>query len=148
MKLRNQILYRACKSADFTNTHKNLLLAEQMLDFMTRNRAIGLAANQIGINLRLFVMQVGAQARHCFNPSITSSGPELAVMAEGCLSFPNKQCTISRPNEIDVAYQDHQGQWIRDRLTGLESRCYQHELDHLEGKTMWDRQKEQNAKQS
>jgi peptide deformylase len=67
---------------------------------------------------------------------------------EGCLSFPGDSCNIVRPVQISVRYQDHEGSWIYDRLQGLEARCFQHELDHLDGITMWDRHREQNAEQS
>jgi peptide deformylase len=119
-----------------------------MLEFMRSQDAIGLAANQIGRDIRLFVMSVSGVTRCCFNPEITDSGPNDVKMAEGCLSFKGKQCTLQRPDDIRVRYQDHSGVWIKDRLIGLESRCFQHELDHLNGITMWDRQKEQHAEQS
>jgi len=148
MRLTNQILYRSCRAADFENMHRNHWLCQEMIQFMLSQQGIGLSANQIGINLRLFVMQVEGRTRFCFNPEILGQGTELITMAEGCLSFAGKQCTIQRPDEIRVRYQDHRGSWIQDELTGLESRCFQHELDHLNGVTMWDRKKEQHAEQS
>ena len=119
-----------------------------MLEFMRCQNAIGLAANQIGLNLRLFVMCVQDRARCCFNPEIIDLGSRLSTMSEGCLSFPGKQCTIQRAQDIRVRYQDHNGSWTEETLSGLEGRCFQHELDHLNGTTMWDRQKEQHAEQS
>ncbi len=119
-----------------------------MLEFMHSQDAIGLAANQIGRDVRLFVMSVSGVTRCCFNPEITDCDSKSVKMAEGCLSFKGKQCILQRPERIQVRYQDHEGVWIQDRLTGLESRCFQHELDHLNGVTMWDRQKEYDAEQS
>ena len=148
MRLTNQILYRSCRAANFKNIDRNHWLCQQMLEFMQSQQGIGLAANQVGINLRLFVMKVADLTRFCFNPEITNMGDKSLTMAEGCLSFIDKQCTLQRPDAIQVRYQDHRGFWIEDRLSGLESRCFQHELDHLNGITMWDRQKEQNAEQS
>jgi peptide deformylase len=119
-----------------------------MLEFMHSQDAIGLAANQIGRDVRLFVMSVSGVTRYCFNPEITDIEPNSVEMAEGCLSFKGKHCTIQRPDQILVRYQDPEGTWTQAKLTGLESRCFQHELDHLNGITMWDRQKEQHAEQS
>jgi peptide deformylase len=148
MRLTNQILYRSCRAADFENINRNHWLCQEMLQFMRFQQGIGLSANQVGLNLRLFVMQVHDRTRFCFNPEIVTMGSKTVAMDEGCLSFVGKQCTIQRPEEVLVRYQDHRGFWIEDCLTGLESRCFQHELDHLNGVTMWDRQKEHNAEQS
>ena len=148
MKLVNKILHKSCRDAKFSEPNRNHWLAQQMIEFMLAQNGIGLAANQIGINLRLFVMQTDGHTRFCFNPEIISYDPELVIMAEGCLSYLGKQCTIQRPDRIRVQYQDHQGSWVEDHLAGMASRCYQHELDHLNGVTMWHRQKEQHAKQS
>lgn len=148
MKLTNKILHRSCRPATFEQAARNHWLCEQMLELMQRQGGIGLAANQTGLDLRLFVMKVDDRTRHCFNPEIVSSGPKSTRMEEGCLSFAGKSCIIQRPDVILVRYQDHEGRWIQDRLQDLESRCYQHELDHLNGITMWHRQKEQDAEQS
>lgn len=148
MRLTNQILRRPCRAADFDNIDRNHWLCREMLEFMKSQQGIGLSANQIGKNIRLFVMQVDGRTRFCFNPEILDQGAESAIMAEGCLSFVGKQCILQRPEQIRVRYQDHRGFWIHDELAGLESRCFQHELDHLNGITMWDRKKEQHAEQS
>ena len=148
MRLTNQILRRSCRAADFENIDRNHWLCQEMIEFMKSQQGIGLSANQIGRNLRLFVMQIEGRTRFCFNPEILEQGTELTTMAEGCLSFVGKQCMLQRPEQIRVRYQDHRGFWIHDELAGLESRCFQHELDHLNGITMWDRQKEQHAEQS
>jgi peptide deformylase len=148
MRLTNKILHRSCRMATFDNMNRNHWLANEMLQFMLSQHGIGLAANQIGMNLRLFVMQVNGRTRFCFNPEILDKHTELITMAEGCLSFLGKQCILQRPDRIRVQYQDHRGSWIQDDLEGIESRCYQHELDHLDGITMWHRQEEQHAEQS
>lgn len=140
MRLTNKILHRSCRDADFGDINRNHWLAKQMIQFMLSQNGIGLAANQIGINVRLFVMQIDERTRYCFNPQIVSQGTKLLTMAEGCLSYNGKHCIIQRPEQIQVKYQNYQGQWIQDQLAGLESRCYQHELDHLNGISMWHRQ--------
>lgn len=148
MKLTKKVLHRPAKSCEFRWSWKNQKLCQDMVALMRQQHGIGLAASQVGISRRLFVMQVHGRIRHCFNPEIVESSESQTFFAEGCLSFPGDSCNIERPDEISVRYQDHEGVWIHDRLQGLEARCFQHELDHLDGITMWDRHREQNAEQS
>jgi peptide deformylase len=124
------------------------MLADEMLAFMRQEKGIGLAAPQIGRSTRVFVMEVYGRVRCCFNPEILSSSDILSDFDEGCLSFPGGSCTIKRPDAVKVRYQDAHGSCIEEELQGLAARCFQHELDHLNGITMYDRQKEQHAEQS
>lgn len=148
MKLTRRVLHNRAKPVDFKNKFHTENLAMEMLRFMEDQNGIGLAAPQIGLSQRVFVMRVNGHARTCFNPEVLRFSPELSDYNEGCLSFPGDQCIIKRPDWIEVRYQDASGRSIEDRLQGLEARCFQHELDHLDGITMWDRHKEQNAEQS
>lgn len=148
MKLTQKVLHRPGKACEFRWPWKNQKLCQDMLDLMREQHGIGLAALQVGISRRLFVMEVHGQTRYCFNPEILKSSEDQTFFAEGCLSFPGDSCSIQRPAGVSVRYQDHDGVWIHDRLLGLEARCFQHELDHLGGITMWDRHREQNAEKS
>jgi len=148
MKLTRRVLYNRAREIDFKYPVKNQLLVEEMTALMIRENGIGLAAPQVGISRRLFVMAVAGRYRSCFNPEVTEKSTVLVDFDEGCLSFPGDQCIIKRPDWIEVRYQDHAGTEINDVLYGLEARCFQHELDHLDGVTMWDRHKEQHAEQS
>lgn len=139
MKLTKRVLHNRAKPVGFDWPYQNQVLADQMLEFMRRENGIGLAAPQIGRSLRLFVMEVDGVNRCCFNPEILAVGPTSSQFAEGCLSFPGESCTITRPDSVAVRYQDAHGHWIETDLTGLEARCFQHELDHLDGITMLDR---------
>ena len=93
-------------------------------------------------------MDTAHSAKICCNPEIMSSSPDIIDWDEGCLSFPGDHCIIKRPAWVEVRYQDPTGIWHQEKLTDLAARCFQHELDHLDGVTMWDRHKEQNAEQS
>ena len=148
MKLTKKVLHKEAKPVVFDWPFQNQQLADQMLKFMISENGIGLAATQIGIGKRVFVMSVHGRDRICFNPEIVEASDVLAEFPEGCLSFPGDQCIIKRPDTIIVRYQDAEGNWIQDSLVGLEARCFQHELDHLDGITMHDRYNEQYAKQS
>lgn len=148
MKLTKKVLYNTAKPCDFKWPHQNRLVAEQMLDLMRRENGIGLAAPQVGIAKRIFVMEVDSTIRACFNPEIVDQDSNLTDYTEGCLSFPGESFTIKRPESIQVRYHNLQGQVIEEQLTGLAARCFQHELDHLDGITMHQRAKEQHATES
>ena len=145
MKLTKRVLYHTAKPVDFQYPVRNQVLADQMLDFMRLSRGIGLAATQIGQIKKLLVMEVHGKQKICFNPEITGQSEVFTDYDESCLSFPGEQCIISRPDWVAVRYQDAHGFFVNDTLVGLEARCFQHELDHLNGITMWDRHKEQHA---
>jgi peptide deformylase len=145
MKLTRRVLHNRARAADFRSSDSNQKLADSMLSLMREHNAIGLAATQIGHSRRIFVMSISGRTRLCFNPEITESSTVLADYDEGCLSFPGDQCTINRPDWVRVRYQDPSGRVTEDTLVALEARCFQHELDHLDGITMWDRHKEQHA---
>jgi peptide deformylase len=148
MKLTRRVLHRSTKPVTFEYPWQNDKLAKDMLRFMRENDGIGLAANQIGIDQRVFVMAVQGWQRACFNPEIVECSQNTVSWDEGCLSFPGEHCIIKRPEWVDVRYQSADGEWHAERFAALLGRCFQHELDHLDGITMWDRYKEQNAEQS
>jgi peptide deformylase len=148
MKLTKRVLHLMAKPVEYDYPARNQQLAQDLFVMMNREDGIGLAAPQVGIRSRVFVMEIDGRRRACFNPEIQTASDDLVEFNEGCLSFRGDQCTIKRPSQVRVRYQDHQGQWISDCLSGLEARCFQHELDHLDGITMWDRYREQNAEQS
>jgi len=107
---------------------------------MQENHGMGLAAPQVGISRRVFVMDVNGVKRTCFNPEAHwATEDQLFEYDEGCLSFPDEFLTIRRPRKILARYQDCFGNWEEYELAELEATCYQHELDHLNGVTMHDR---------
>lgn len=148
MKLTQRVLRNVARLCDFKWSYQNEKLAQEMLQFMKLNQGIGLSATQIGIAKRVFVMEINGRRRICFNPEIVESSKNLEDFDERCLSFPGQSFTIKRPSSVQVKYQTAWGEWIHETLGDLEARCFQHEFDHLNGITMWDRHKEQNAKQS
>jgi len=149
MKLTNKVLYRPARVfEDFRSKTQNDFLVGQMIVFMKKNNGIGLAAPQIGVSKRLFVMEIDGTQRACFNPEIVDHSDDLTEYPEGCLSFPGEECKIKRPSAVSVRYQTVTGDWVQESLSGLTARCFQHELDHLNGITMHDRAKEQYATES
>lgn len=139
MKLTKKVLFKQAKPVKFNRPFQNKQLADQMVEFMLSQNGMGLAAPQIGISKRIFVMQIRGKLRQCFNPEIVEKSSVLIEFNEGCLSFPGEQCIIKRPDTVIVRYQDAAGNFTETSLVGLEARCYQHEMDHLDGIIMHDR---------
>ena len=147
MELTRRILAIKLKPADLKNSWRNQDLILRLQRFMSAAGGIGLSANQVGLRDRCFVMSIDGREWACFNPEIVVMDTNLVDFEEGCLSFKGESCIIRRPDKICVRYYDANAQECTEELTGLASRCFQHELDHLNGITMWDRYKEQNAEQ-
>ncbi len=115
---------------DALRNHVNALLK-----MMYEDQGCGLAATQIGLPLRLFVMDTSPQQNQpqCFiNPEIIQKHGE-AISEEGCLSFPGSYAKVIRAKEILVRYFDEFGQEHTQEASGLASHCIQHESEHLEG---------------
>jgi peptide deformylase len=139
LKLNSTILDKVCQPSQFRRPSENLRLVHHLLELMRREHGIGLAANQAGIDQRLFVMLIDNELYSCFNPEIISSSDNHSDLIEGCLSFPGERLSISRPSEIQVRYFNAHGRMTETNMTGLIARCFQHELDHLNGITMYER---------
>lgn len=119
-------------------------LENEMIEFMLTNKGIGLAANQIGLPKRVFVMGSnnidGFPAPFAvFNPVIIEASPELVLDDEGCLSYPGLFLKVKRPSWIVAQYQDSQGNVKEIRADGYLAKCFQHEYDHLNGVCFVDR---------
>ena len=118
-------------------------IAEDLLDTMYSAEGVGLAAPQIGINRRIFVMdchdgQEKGKYVIAINPEVVSSSEELKTYKEGCLSIPEITEEVIRPEMVNVSYQDLSGKLKTEKLEGLWATCFQHELDHLNGKLFID----------
>ena len=118
-------------------------LADDMLQTMYDAPGVGLAAPQIGINKRVFVMDCapkdGTPEPHVLiNPEITWTSEELATHEEGCLSIPEIFEEVTRPALVRIAWTNVDGKAQEQEFDGLASRCVQHELDHLNGRLFID----------
>jgi peptide deformylase len=130
------ILKQKAERWDF-ETHVNAAVIErEMLETMNSFNGIGLAANQVGLLRRVFVMKLtDGREIGCFNPWIMLGDNDEIEGDEGCLSFTNLWLKVKRHNKITAAYLDNTGKQCIIELEGLDSRCFQHELDHLDGIT-------------
>jgi peptide deformylase len=113
-------------------------LATDMLDTMYAAPGAGLAANQVGVQRRLFVYDVGDGARVVINPRIVESSGEWTY-EEGCLSVPGLSWPIVRPKEVHLVGLGIDGEELSIDADTLEARVFQHELDHLDGVLLLDR---------
>ena len=119
-------------------------IGAQLLKELTKSEnGIGLAANQVGINKRVCVVNV-KEPLVLINPRIVERSEETFVFPEGCLSFPNKHVKVMRNVSVVVETDNHEGKLSfsaesEDINNAFECACVQHEIDHLDGITMFDR---------
>lgn len=124
---------------DFSNpTIDPVELATNLVQFMRDSNGIGLSANQVGLNLRVFAME-GEPAIVCFNPRIVMFGEEEVTLEEGCLTYPGLYVKVKRPKVIKVRYQEADGEVYTETFTGMTSRVFQHEFDHLNGDVFYNK---------
>ena len=113
---------------------------DDYIKLMLDEKGMGLAANQIGITKRFFA--IGHETFDTFqkhaiiwNPKVISFSEEKVIDLEGCLSFKGIWLKVERPRTVEVEYETTKGTKQTARLDGMESKCFQHECDHLEGIT-------------
>jgi len=131
-------------------------LVSDMFDTMYWARGIGLAAVQVGVHKRVFVMDVEWKGSRynddgvdegdvivgkqyvLINPEIISDSGDEHIYKEGCLSFPEQYSEVTRPSEVRVKFMDLEGKPREESFDGLLATCIQHEIDHLNGITFVD----------
>lgn len=124
--------------------HELVNIVRGMFDLMYEHNGIGLAANQVDLPYRLFVLNLDSdpdqkEAEYVFiNPEIVER-KGMAEGEEGCLSFPELYAPVRRPEKVVMTAYNLSGQEIRYQLDGLFARAAQHELDHLDGILFVDR---------
>lgn len=126
-------------------TPEILTLLDDMLDTMYAEDGIGLAAPQINVSKRIIVIDVepreeGERGKpiKIINPEIIASSDVKTVLDEGCLSLPGMRCDVERPESITVRYMDETGETQEIQADGLLAKCFQHEIDHLDGVLIFD----------
>ncbi len=108
-------------------------LIAEMKKIMIQNNGVGLAANQIGKNLSIFVAYDGKKFYEFINPQIVKFIGKEEIVEEGCLSLPNIWGEIKRYPELIVKYQNLWGKTRKLKAKGLLAQIIQHEIDHLNG---------------
>jgi peptide deformylase len=135
VKQDDNILYSSPKPFDFNGEDDAEMLSNLMLARLEELGGLGLSANQVGLNYRMFVMGAGESQLSIFNPEIISMSQDHIVMDEGCLSFPGIYIKVNRPSSIEVRFQNKKGEVREETLKGLTARIFLHEYDHMEGIT-------------
>ena len=113
-------------------------LCDDMFDTMYDAEGVGLAAPQIGLNLRLFVMDCDGLKLIAANPEILSTEGEQSG-SEGCLSVGKVPAVVIRPMKARLRAQDLKGEWFEHEAEGYAARAFMHETDHCDGKLFIDR---------
>lgn len=113
-------------------------LIKNMKETMQKAEGLGIAAPQVGSTQRVCIARIGKRVTALINPAITWKSEETGVHEEGCLSLPGVWLRITRPTDIVVTYQDETGATQERKLSGMDARVVQHEIDHLDGVLITD----------
>jgi len=138
------------ETEDIDENYPNLSsLIEDMFDTMKNADGVGLAAPQIGLNIRLFIIDLTFLAEEnpeyadykkvMINPEMVEMFGDDISMEEGCLSLPSVHETVARKNKVIINYLDENFVEHEEEYTGYPARVIQHEYDHLEGKLFVDK---------
>ncbi len=141
---KNEILRTHCERVTVFDEKLENLIAE-MEETMTAPdpdtgiKGVGLAANQVGKNIRLILITLNVNTKKkpkiiaMINPEILEKSAQTVEMEEGCLSLPGKFAKITRPAKIKVKWQNTAGNWCERKFDKWDARIFLHEYDHLEG---------------
>jgi peptide deformylase len=121
-----------------TVTDDTRKLMDDMLETMYAAPGIGLAAVQIGVPLRVIVMDLAKEEeppapRYFVNPEILETDGETQTYEEGCLSVPDFFDEVERPRRVRLRYLNYKGEQVEEWAEGMYAVCIQHEMDHLQG---------------
>jgi peptide deformylase len=133
----NQVLKARARAVEDRDADIVRDLIPRMYASMYAAPGIGLAAPQVGLGLRLIIIDLKPNDKHepltLINPEIVAVSEDLATREEGCLSLPNQYADVTRPARVKVRYFDETGAKKEIEGEDLLSACLQHEIDHLEG---------------
>lgn len=138
VKTTDSVLLTAPEPFNFEGDIDAELFSNLLIDRMLELGGIGLSANQVGVSKRVFVMGNEDVQTAVFNPEIIETSKETVSLDEGCLSFPGIYVKVNRPAKIKARFQNVKGELVEQEFQGLTARIFQHEYDHMLGKTMQD----------
>ena len=123
------ILRKKCRKVEKVTSEIHRIL-DEMASLMRKQHGVGLAANQAGLDIALVVAEADDRLYKFINPRITKKQGKISF-AEGCLSFPGLELSISRAEEVWVSYLDEQGRDKQAKVGGVLAVILQHEIDHI-----------------
>ncbi len=128
---KDEALHKVCRPVEkFDN--KLAILLDDMHETLDKAQGVGLAAPQVGMCRRIFIMHLDEGKIEAINPEILLKSGKQRVQ-EGCLSCPNVWGYVTRPEKAVLKAQDRDGNWYTREFTGLGAQCVCHENDHLDG---------------
>jgi peptide deformylase len=128
-------LKKKCKNVDEFNDYLHNLL-DEMHSVLEENQALGLAANQLGFDLRVFLLRdKHGIVNEIINPTVIATNGK-QYENEACLSFPGITVKIERPQYVHFSYYNRKGNVHEAVAMDIEAICFCHEMEHLEGKTI------------
>ncbi|HOW60244.1 MAG TPA: peptide deformylase [Candidatus Moranbacteria bacterium] len=140
------LLKKAEKIKDPMDEKIQRLIFDMTETLHSNNNGIGLAAPQVGIGLRLCIIELEGTRYVLINPKITAKSKNKETCEEGCLSFPGEFYPVARFHEVQVRYDDESGKSKKIKARGLLARAFQHEIDHLDGIVFINRIKKSSKK--
>lgn len=119
-------------------------LIEDMIDTMEDADGLGIAAPQVGVNLRIYIARLNFRTSHemivpMINAEFLSLSEDMDDNEEGCLSIPKRFGVVRRSTEATIRYMDIKGKWVTLQLKDLNARIMQHEMDHLNATLIADK---------
>jgi len=133
LKFTDHALRKVPEIFDFENANAQEL-ADTLWEECRRLQGLGLSANQVGIDSKVFVMGSDETNRkNVFNPQVVSVSKDTELAREGCLSYPGLWLSVKRPKQVTLSYQTVDGTHVVETFVGLQARIAQHEFDHMEG---------------
>ena len=138
------VLKQACRPLKKVDAELVRIIRE-MFTLMYDTNGVGLAANQVGLPYRFFVMNQTGEAKHpeeeyvFLNPEITRGSGKPVLGEEGCLSFPKLYIEVPRAPKVTISAYNLQGEAVKMTFTGFAARIVQHEYDHLDGVRFFQR---------
>jgi peptide deformylase len=137
------LLRKRCKAIKLVDD-KTRRLIEDMIETLHAAPGVGLAAPQVGENIRLIVADIGEGAFAVINPRVIKKNKILQTYEEGCLCLPGLVGPVSRPSKITMEGLDHNGQKLIIEAEGFLATVLQHEIEHLDGIIFTDRVKDKS----
>ncbi len=139
----NPVLRKKCRAAKKVDDNIRRLI-DDLIETMHAASGVGLAAPQVGENLRVIAVDIGEGAFAVVNPKLKKKNKVLQTFEEGCLCLPGIVGPVERPSQVTVEGLDRQGQKLIIEAEGFLATVLQHEIDHLDGIVFLDRVKDKS----
>ena len=133
------LLHRPAEKVDTTDLSSLKALSKDLILVLFEHRCAGVSAQQIGVDMAAFAINVDGYPKVCFNPEIVASAVDMVKQGETCATFPGLVLKVNRPDAVVVKYVNADGNEVTEHLDGEEARTWLHEYDHTVGICFTDR---------